>query len=436
VPDTTGTRALRVRGPLGGLEAEDLVLSLDGQPIADGVLVARQDAPAVVTGRLLAIDGERVDDCGQVRERDMPASAPHEYRFADAAAGEVRRAASLAALGLVPRELRDVAAQRGVRALVLHRGRGEQRELPPGIELRMTMAPLVAGADAPLLTPIEAMPCERGYLALLRAPGYQDQRIAIPAAGDVHLAIEMQRAGTAPPGFVAIAGATIERPFEPVQPIEPFWIQEYEVTCGEYLAFLDDPVTQAEIDAATDRAVRFPRTSSARDAAPRWPREAKHWHLPGDVHADWPVSEISWEDAAAFARWRTARDAEFAYALPTVAQWTTAARGPDLRSYPFGDRFRARWVKSAFARRVQSKEAVGTFPIDESPFGVFDLAGSVREWCDGRVVPDDDVNRPYVGGSFGSGIGSLFRIDPVQGLPPEAVGTVVGFRLVAKRKQH
>jgi len=75
----------------------------------------------------------------------------------------------------------------------------------------------------------------------------------------------------------------------------------------------------------------------------------------------------------------------------------------------------------AAARREQSEEPVGPCAFDESPLWVRDLAGSVRDWCEGWVV---EGPTPHVGGSYGTSIAALFHIDAVQGLPPDAVGGV------------
>ena len=88
---------------------------------------------------------------------------------------------------------------------------------------------------------------------------------------------------------------------------------------------------------------------------------------------DHPVTNVSWQDAQAYAEWCGAR-------LPTEAEWEKAARGTDQRAYPWGDRF-------VEGERCNSNEIVGTttpvdeFPDGRSPYGVWDMAGNVLEWC-------------------------------------------------------
>ena len=77
-----------------------------------------------------------------------------------------------------------------------------------------------------------------------------------------------------------------------------------------------------------------------------------------------------------------------------------AGRGPDGRLHPWGNPFDAAFCLMEETRedRVE-REAVGAVSGDESPYGVRDLAGSVREWC-GGWFSEAVGQRPVRGGSW------------------------------------
>ena len=113
---------------------------------------------------------------------------------------------------------------------------------------------------------------------------------------------------------------------------------------------------------------------------------------PSDTFApefsDYPVVGVSWDDARAFTMWLSGRE-NAAYRLPTEAEWELAARGTQGYREPWGnERGRAgvdaNWDRTSFAdlkSRVPPVSRVGSFLRDRSPFGAFDMAGNLKEWC-------------------------------------------------------
>ncbi len=122
-----------------------------------------------------------------------------------------------------------------------------------------------------------------------------------------------------------------------------FWIDQREVTNVQYAQFL----------AETDNP---PPTD--------WPGS----QIPDD-QADHPVKGVTWNLAQAYCQWAKKR-------LPTEAEWEVAARGPEGRLFPWGDRMDAVKLPRGGTYKVGSKAT------NQSPFGVFDMAGNVWEWVD------------------------------------------------------
>jgi formylglycine-generating enzyme required for sulfatase activity len=103
---------------------------------------------------------------------------------------------------------------------------------------------------------------------------------------------------------------------------------------------------------------------------------------------EYPICGVSWDDAEAFAIWASIREGGV-YRLPTEAEWELAARGPRGYLEPWGNErgtpgIDGNWRRITGAdmrRRPSPVEPVGTFRRDRSAFGVYDMAGNVKEWC-------------------------------------------------------
>jgi formylglycine-generating enzyme required for sulfatase activity len=100
---------------------------------------------------------------------------------------------------------------------------------------------------------------------------------------------------------------------------------------------------------------------------------------------DHPVDDRTWQEAMDFCAWASDTAGQ-PIRLPTEAEWERAARGDDMREYPWGDEFDPRRANLA-ELGVGATLAVGLLPEGASPFGVLDMAGNVDEWTSSVYTP-------------------------------------------------
>ncbi|MCA9541045.1 MAG: SUMF1/EgtB/PvdO family nonheme iron enzyme, partial [Myxococcales bacterium] len=279
---------------------------------------------------------------------------------------------------------------------------------------------------------LTALPTGR-LLITVRAPGRRTVRLPLMAWQGDELAFNFSVPTDAelgadfvfvPPGEYTRGGdpdAVLAGPARLVH-VDAFAIGRHPITVGEYFAWLDT----LELAEALRRAPRENgRVMLGPDAEGRWQVPARD--IDGDWWApDWPVCGVSYDDALAYAAWRSARDGA-RYRLPTEDEWEKAARGPDGRFYPWGDHFDVTWcsVRGSVPGNPMPKP-VGHFATDVSPYGVHDMGGGVREWVDGWFEPDQRIIR---GGSF-SLYGVFSRAAGRWGAGPSKTQASIGFRLV------
>ena len=89
---------------------------------------------------------------------------------------------------------------------------------------------------------------------------------------------------------------------------------------------------------------------------------------------DHPVVNVSWDDAAAYAKWA-------GLSLPTEAQWEKAARGPNGLIYPWGNEWDQSKCRNAKNKGSAQTAAVWDYPAGTSGYGTMQQSGNVWEWC-------------------------------------------------------
>jgi formylglycine-generating enzyme required for sulfatase activity len=134
-----------------------------------------------------------------------------------------------------------------------------------------------------------------------------------------------------------------------------------------------------------------------------WPNESHSYRvLPGfETH---PLTNVTWFGAEAYCHWAGLR-------LPTEIEWEKAARGNDGRVFPWGYDWQPDhlcWWGSHDEK--ESTSPVDAFPQGCSPYGIFQMAGNVEEWCADWYQPD--VYKRYASGNLAVprvGMGRIIR---------------------------
>ena len=220
-----------------------------------------------------------------------------------------------------------------------------------------------------------------------------------------------------------------------VQHVPDFAIARFPVTMAEYREFINH-LAQADPMGAQ---FRVPRARGGGDPIFTRGSDGQFFMLAVDrqnnrMDPQFPVFGISHEDARAYLAWLSDRDGA-AYRLPTDAEWEKAARGVDGRFYPWGDRFDHAFCKTDVSRAERAAaEVVGAFATDCSPFGVRDMAGGVREWCDSWFDRDRDL-RVVRGGAWNLSE-SYVRVCNRYGVNGGDVDSNLGFRAVLDLQQE
>jgi serine/threonine-protein kinase len=109
---------------------------------------------------------------------------------------------------------------------------------------------------------------------------------------------------------------------------------------------------------------------------------------------DHPAIGINFYEAVVCSLWLGRR-------LPTEKEWEKASRGTDGRDYPWGE---AMGYQNEYANScdfmIGRTSSVAEFEQGLSPFGCFDMAGNVWEWCVQLYSKGHTTQRVVRGGSW------------------------------------
>jgi eukaryotic-like serine/threonine-protein kinase len=220
-----------------------------------------------------------------------------------------------------------------------------------------------------------------------------------------------------PAGMVRIASAG--EPFKAVIPgledlpevnLPDYWIDRHEVTNRSFKRFVDDggyrrPELWREPFLENGQRLTFGAAMARfRDATGR-PGPAT-WEMGAYIAGqdDYPVTGVSWYEAAAYARWA-------GKSLPTIYHWSRAA-APRLSSdvVPLSN-FSGRALRPVGASAGITRG------------GTTDMAGNVKEWC----LNADGANRYILGGAWNE---PVYMFNDLDAMSPFTRLPTHGFRCI------
>jgi formylglycine-generating enzyme required for sulfatase activity len=162
--------------------------------------------------------------------------------------------------------------------------------------------------------------------------------------------------------------------------IEPFWMEQCEVTWDEYELFMypaDRPAQPA--DATTNY------TDAAADAVTRPTKPYVEMSF-GMGKDGYPAISMTQHAASIYCQWLSAKTGHF-YRLPTEAEWEYACRAGTTTAYFFGDDPAQLKDYAWFADNSDFKyQKVGK--KKPNPWGLFDIIGNVDQWTLDQYDPN------------------------------------------------
>jgi len=254
---------------------------------------------------------------------------------------------------------------------------------------------------------------KEGYETVLAAASTWNTDITKPDIVPYDLVRILDKKESIPPGMVRVTEAEMA-----VGKLDDFYIDKYEVTNKQYREF---------VNAGGYRGKKYWKHKFVKDGKElTWEDAVKGFvdqtGLPGPAgwqagdypegQADYPVSGISWHEAAAYA--------EFAgKSLPTGYHWGIA-RGeytPMIQVPQLG----------GFALLAPFSNFLGKGPVQVgslpgvTAYGAFDMAGNVREWCSNETPK----GRLIRGGAWGD---NTYMFDNMSQAPAMDRSAKNGFR--------
>ncbi len=154
---------------------------------------------------------------------------------------------------------------------------------------------------------------------------------------------------------------------------EHFWIARYPITNAQWQAWMQAGGEQSYF---------------AKDANLNRPNQ--------------PVVAVTWIMCNDFCAWLSSQLGVIVR-LPTEQEWEAAARGGDVRRYPWGAQWQADRAAAAEDQEIRGARhsvPVGCYPTGAAPCGALDMAGNVWEWTSSAWRSYPGARKPFTHDSY------------------------------------
>ena len=261
---------------------------------------------------------------------------------------------------------------------------------PAGAEVALAAYRTSSASWFPLgKTPLAGVRVPRGFFRVrISKPGFQPIDASQSPAP---VRYRLDPVDVVPPGMVRVLGSRSPVRAGLAGELDDFWIDKFEVTNRQYKEFVDqggyrrrdywrEPFLEGGRSLSWEEGVARFRDATGQPGPATWTSGT----YPA-AQEDFPVGGVSWYEATAYAAFA-------GKTLPTVHHWYLAAR----------------LGRFADILAVSNFNGVGPARVGSGlgPFGTFDMAGNVKEWCstetaNGRFLLGGAWNEPrYMYGDY------------------------------------
>jgi formylglycine-generating enzyme required for sulfatase activity len=260
-------------------------------------------------------------------------------------------------------------------------------------------------------TPIEGAALPPGYLRWrVTKDGFAPAEAARYSIAPVQQ-FTLHSANDTPPGMLPVPGGPYRFRGLPLVKLEDYWLDKYEVTNEQFQEFVDEggyqkreywkqPFVKDGKSLSWEEAMAEFRDATGRQGPSTWQLGTY-----GEGRSQFPVNGVSWYEAAAYA--------EFAgKSLPTIHHWFRAHATPQASEI-----LRLSNFSGESTAQVGSQSGL-------SPYGSYDMAGNVREWCWNQIGEKGGV-RGILGASWNE---APYRFGGLAGASPWDRSPTNGFR--------